>query len=230
MGKAIVLLSGIFLFFCRVNSVNAQNYKILHQFEWKTNDGSFPEGSLSLKGGTLYGMTNLGGKDGEYGFGIIFSIKSDGTDYQILHNFGGYPDDGGYPTGSLTSDGVRLYGMTSGGGYHYDGTIFSLDPANPSDSYTVIHEFPDQSIKNDGESPLGSLLLYNDRLYGMTSEGGEDSSSGHGVIFSIKPDGTDYEILHRFRIDIFYLLKKAIQCLSKGKPPMNNRTDSVSKN
>ena len=61
-------------------------------------------------------------------------MNTDGTDYQVLHEFAGKPDDGAHPYGSLTLVGSKLYGMTStggsggisGGGSGY-GVIFSID-------------------------------------------------------------------------------------------------------
>jgi uncharacterized repeat protein (TIGR03803 family) len=48
----------------------------------------------------------------------------------------------------LANDG-KLYGMTSGGGIHEAGVIFSLDPA--SNAYTLLKEF-------NYEYPEGSLI------------------------------------------------------------------------
>ena len=46
--------------------------------------------------------------------GTIFKIKPDGTGYAKLLDFAGVI--GGYPYGSLISDGIFLYGMTEIGG------------------------------------------------------------------------------------------------------------------
>jgi uncharacterized repeat protein (TIGR03803 family) len=96
-----------------------------------TASGSDPFGSLILAGTTLYGMTQLGGADG---YGNIFSVGIDGSDYQDLYSFTG-GTDGGYPEGELTLLGGTLFGMTSGlspGGFNIDdGTVFALTLPTP---------------------------------------------------------------------------------------------------
>jgi uncharacterized repeat protein (TIGR03803 family) len=46
-------------------------YQILHSFTGGPNDGSMPNGDLTLVGSTLYGMTVVGGTDN---LGVIFSF------------------------------------------------------------------------------------------------------------------------------------------------------------
>jgi uncharacterized repeat protein (TIGR03803 family) len=58
---------------------------------------------------------------------------------------------------------------------------------------TVLHDFAGPTA--DGASPLGSLTLVGDVLYGTTSSGG---ASDMGTLFQIDRDGTDYTILHEF--------------------------------
>jgi len=58
-------------------------------------------------GSTLYGMTYNGGQYGNdgLGYGVIFAIDTDGTNYRVLHHFAGAttnPADGMHPYGSLT--------------------------------------------------------------------------------------------------------------------------------
>src|SRR5258706_9602617 len=67
-----------------------------------TNNGSSPYGSLFFDGAFLYGMTSQGGSNGN---GTIFKIKPDGTGYAKLLDFA-YATNGGYPYGSLISDGT----------------------------------------------------------------------------------------------------------------------------
>src|SRR5580704_1914601 len=76
--------------------------------------GKDPQGSLTLIGTTLYGMTLSGGS----GDGTIFSVGADGTNFQSLVSFqgGSGTPSGINPYGSLTLSGTRLYGMTQRGG------------------------------------------------------------------------------------------------------------------
>jgi uncharacterized repeat protein (TIGR03803 family) len=61
-------------------STNGTGYAIMHQFGSSPSDGEFPEGSLTLSGSTLYGMTSEGGTNG---YGVIFSLGGVGLALQI---------------------------------------------------------------------------------------------------------------------------------------------------
>jgi uncharacterized repeat protein (TIGR03803 family) len=93
-------------------NTDGTGFQVLHQFAGKPDDGHAPYGSPILVGSRLYGMTSAGGSGGisggGSGFGVIFAIDTDGSDFQILHNFAGFPNDGNNPTGSLTLVGSRL--------------------------------------------------------------------------------------------------------------------------
>ncbi len=108
----------------------------LHNFSGSATDGSYPYGSLTLSGSTLYGMTIWGGV---YGDGIIFSISTSGGTLTDLHDFSASATDGEGVTGSLTLSGSTLYGMTWGGGANGYGIIFSMTTSGSS--FTDLHDF-----------------------------------------------------------------------------------------
>jgi uncharacterized repeat protein (TIGR03803 family) len=99
---------------------------ILHDFVGGSSDGSNPNGSLTLSGSELFGMTSSGNFNNG---GTIFEENTNGTGYNILVKFS-YPTGssipGASPDGSLTLSGSTLYGMTSGGGANGLGVIFSV--------------------------------------------------------------------------------------------------------
>ncbi len=111
-------------------------------------NGGFPNGSLTLSGSTLYGMTEDGGANGD---GTIFSIPVTGGTPTTLASFNG--TNGEYPYGSLTLSGSTLYGMTGGGGANGDGTIFSI-PVTGGTPTTLL-----SFNGTNGEGPRGSLTL-----------------------------------------------------------------------
>lgn len=165
------------------------NYSKIFEFSGISN-GSNPEGNLFFDGTFLYGMTYDGGINSK---GVIFKIKTDGSNYNTLYNFSG--PDGLNPFGSLISDGTFLYGMTNlGGNSPSVGTIFKIkfDGSN----FTKIFDFTFPSSTYGG-GPRGSLVFDGTFLYGMTSGGG---TNGDGVIFKIKSDGTNFSKLHEFQL------------------------------
>jgi uncharacterized repeat protein (TIGR03803 family) len=176
-----------------VMNTDGNEYQLLHEFGSIVNDGAHPYGSLTLVGSTLYGMTSTGGsggiEGGGGGYGVIFSINTDGSDYQVLYNFLGPPSDGNNPNGALTLVGSKLYGMTANGGPGGGGVLFSINQNGTG--YEVLFNFGSVGIAG----PLGSLTLWGSKLYGMVSQGG---SGGNGAVFRINPDGTGFQLLHAF--------------------------------
>jgi uncharacterized repeat protein (TIGR03803 family) len=161
-------------------NADGNGYQVLHSFSY--SDGASPQGSLTLSGATLYGMTSTGGA---YCNGTIFRINTDGTKFQVLYNF--YDEGGGY--GSLTLSGSTLYGMTIWGGAGNGGTIFQIN--TDGNGFQVLHSFSE----SDGTAPQGSLTLSGSTLYGMTNCGGVYN---YGTIFKINTDGNGFQVLHSF--------------------------------
>ena len=144
------------------------------------------DGSLISDGTYLYGMTS---GDGVAAKGTIFKIKPDGTAFTKLFDFDG-ATSGSYPYGPLYSDGSFLYGMTFSGGAHDYGTIIKIQ--TDGTGFTKLLDFDGTGT---GSNPRGSLISDGTFLYGMTNYGG---STYEGVLFKIKPDGTDYTKLLNF--------------------------------
>lgn len=82
-----------------------------------------PTASVIGVKGVLYGVTTLGGTNGD---GTIFSLQ--GSNLTVLHSFGTAPD-GATPLAGLTEVRGALYGTASvGGGYAEDGTVYRISP------------------------------------------------------------------------------------------------------
>ena len=106
---------------------NGTNYENLVSFTGTggTASGASPDFTLTLSGTTLYGMTRNGGN----GHGNIFSVGTNGLNYENLVSFTGTGGtaSGQYPiSGDLTLSGTTLYGMTEEGGANADGNVFSV--------------------------------------------------------------------------------------------------------
>lgn len=154
----------------------------LHLFDGL--DGSSPTQLVLGPEGVLYGITNLGGRNGTAPFhcnggcGVVFSISPGGHTYTILYHFNG--PDGYYPVGlALGSDG-NLYGVTSAGGSGGpkagvgSGTIFELTPAG---KFTTLYNFCSQETCADGQNPLGLMQATDGNFYGTTNTNFEEFSS-----------------------------------------------------
>ena len=154
----------------------------LLDFSNDTLTGNNPCGPLISDGTFLYGTTSGGGT---YGYGTLFKIKPDGTEFNKLLNFD-TSSTGSFVMAGFISDGTFLYGMTPYGGIYSNGSIFKIK--SDGTTFTKLFDFNDTS----GTHPFGSLIYDGTFLYGATSGGG---AHFYGTIFKIKPDGTEFNKL-----------------------------------
>jgi uncharacterized repeat protein (TIGR03803 family) len=164
------------------------------------SDGAGPTGLVS-SGNGLYGTTTVGGNSG---YGTIFRINMDGSDFTNLYNFTSIiptiyrntNTDGAYPSG-LTLSGNTLYGTTSEGGTGGNGTVFRIN--TDGSDFTNLHSFSTTDTpgytNSDGAGPSGHFSLVGNTLYGTTASGG---NSGDGTVFSVNKDGSDFTNLYSF--------------------------------
>ena len=144
---------------------------------------------MQASDGTFYG-TNTG--IGTYNGGTVFKMTGTppSVTVTVLHNFG-QGADGASPSGPvLVGPNGNLYGETSSGGTSGlgEGTVYEITP--DGSAYTVLHNFGDGSIPNDGIYPRGGLTLGPDNnLYGTTFEGGayDQVANGGGTLFKLSP-------------------------------------------
>ena len=110
-------------------NADGSSFTNLHSFVGAPGDGQNPNGTLTLSGTTLYGMTLYGGASNT---GVLFQVQTDGSGYTNLHSFVGGAGDGAYPEGSLTLSGTTLYGMAAYGGSNNRGVAFALSLMAPA--------------------------------------------------------------------------------------------------
>jgi uncharacterized repeat protein (TIGR03803 family) len=96
-------------------------------FDFNDQNGIQPLGELLVtQNGKLYGLTNGGG---EFSGGVLFQFDPVSVEYTVLKNLN--ESTGKFPIGSLTEGNAgKLFGMTSSGGTHDLGTLFTFDPAS----------------------------------------------------------------------------------------------------
>ena len=157
--------------------------KVLHRFNYKSNDGLDPAGNLIEVKSLLYGATYIGGKCGS---GSVYSISTTGTE-TLLHSFCG--SEGIQPLAGLVNVNGTLYGTTQYGvSSSTCGTVYSLTTAG---TFKILHNFG----SNDGCEPATPLLNVKGTLYGTTAYGG---SSKSGTVYTIDATGKE-KVLYNFQ-------------------------------
>jgi len=132
----------------------------------------------------LAGLTSNGGAEGK---GTAFTIKTDGTGFNVIKTFANW---GMNPNNDLykNSDGF-FYGTTTLGGTYGSGTIFKMSSGG---AVTIIRHL---NSVTDGASPYGEIIKGIDgNFYGLNSAGG---TNGYGTIFKITPAGV-YSVVKHF--------------------------------
>ncbi|MEO8446000.1 MAG: choice-of-anchor tandem repeat GloVer-containing protein [bacterium] len=170
-------------------NLSGTEYTPIHIFTGGNNDGAQPHSGVIEINNVLYGMTAAGGTHGN---GTLYSIDPDGSNFNVLYSFHNSDGDNSHGRLTLGSDGHTLFGMTREGGSQDLGVIFSFDLNNSN--YTILHSFAGGS-KDGSTTDHGFLTRSNDTLFGMTQLGG---SGNTGIIFSIKENGSDFQIMHSF--------------------------------
>ena len=167
---------------------NGSQFTVLHTFSPRlagslTNqDGISPSGPLLFVNNKLYGATAWGGSSG---WGTIFSMDSNGSNFITLHVFGA----GGtfiVPWGPLQFSQGRIYGGTAYGDFL--GAIFSCKP--DGSDFVVLRNFPRWST-------TPGLLLTNNSLFGITYDTGQ--SGRICEVFKMDLTG-NLTVLHTFDV------------------------------
>jgi uncharacterized repeat protein (TIGR03803 family) len=167
----------------------AGKFTTLYSFCSQANcaDGFYPfSGLIQASNGNLYGTTQQGGTTG--GYGTVFEITTAGK-LTTLYSFCTEAScaDGEDPSSGLVqgSNGT-LYGTTSFGGANcyaiFCGTAYEITPAG---KLTTVHTFHPAL---EGMTPTSIMQATDGTLYGVTSEGGDNStcaSFGCGTVFSL---------------------------------------------
>jgi uncharacterized repeat protein (TIGR03803 family) len=172
------------------------------------DDGALPVGRLTLSGSTLFGATSHGGAAR---VGTIYSMNTDGTEYELLHEFAPTPDLAARPLAGLALSGSTLLGTTMYGGEGIaqsttKGTIFSMN--TDGTDFRLLHVFPSELIPlpggtyeilhPDGIYPDSELTLQGTKLFGTTPISGRNN---WGTLYSMNTDGSDFTVLVAFDRD-----------------------------
>lgn len=190
-------------------------------------DGAQQHSSFSIDpvSGLFYGQSAAGGAGND---GMLYSMRSDGTQFVDLHDFS--KDGGTDPHGRIVLvNGVKdvLYGITrkdgllstnTDGSKNYGfGTVFAytLNAPSPGGSFTALHVFagaPDDGAFSDHGYVTPVTVGGKTLLFGMTQCGGsgpknancKGNGDGSGVIFAIDPAAApgssgSFSVVHSFQ-------------------------------
>lgn len=137
----------------------------------------------AVRNGLLYGTIPASGA------GVLFSLKTNGRSFTLLHTFAA-GTDGSAPNARLVIDKTgNLFGTTTGGGTNGEGTLWEYSAAGVM---SAPHVF---GGSGDGGTPMqGPTLGGYDTIYGTASMGANGNS---GNIYKLLPDGT-YVDLYKF--------------------------------
>jgi uncharacterized repeat protein (TIGR03803 family) len=177
------------------------NFTVIHPFTGGDDGAVGSLGPLLVDThGTIYGVTELGGK---YGAGVAFSMSKAGNtwNFTTLYAFQGLPD-AGFPYGGVIADARgTLYGTTYFGGVNGLGSVFEI--AAGATVKTPWQESVLYSFQGDTDSSFPTSALVFDaagNLFGTGSTGGNPSCDC-GAIFELTPrsgGGWDESVLHAF--------------------------------
>jgi uncharacterized repeat protein (TIGR03803 family) len=155
-------------------------------------NGANPSGNLvQAPDSKIYGTTTAGGN---YNHGVLFSYDPASNSYRVVHHFDSV--SGSSPRDLLMASDGKIYGTTEAGGTYNSATaekgagiMYSYDPA--TGTFTKLFDF--RGIY--GEAPQGLMQGSDNKLYGMTRQGGWNNT---GVLFSYEPGATTITRLHDF--------------------------------
>ena len=168
---------------CSALSAGQTNFSVLKFFGVPDLTAIHPDSRLTEgSDGALYGTTRSGG---QYGWGTIFKMNKNGTGYEILHSFTGYPGDGAASPYSGVLEGIdgALYGATAA-------AVFRVN-TDGSDFKVLVNFIP---IWQNG-SPISNLVEgTNGALYGVTYP----ASTNQGAFFKVNKDGSGYSVVRYF--------------------------------
>ena len=178
-----------------------------------------PMGGVAVVGSTLYGTTYDGGVGQFGGNGTVFSVNTDGTNLQVVHEFDF--SEGARPDTPVFRSGNTVYGAVpqSVSDTHW-GAVFSVGPGG----YLDLHQFNGidgtlpANVSVIGTSVYGSTSSH---IFSMNLNGsgfhvlsppaaagpllgvdttiyGLDTTQLAKQLFSMNPDGTNVQSLHTF--------------------------------
>jgi uncharacterized repeat protein (TIGR03803 family) len=160
-------------------------------YPMRPEDGAEPFTGLGFGPEVVRGVNKFGGpRKG----GTLFSFHPGSGRFELLADFGAAdgPLAWNPHAGPIEIDG-HLWGTTfHGGATRWGGTVYRVPvgggPIEIRQSFGAA----------TGEHPTGQLLLHEGWIYGTLSDYGKDADDRRGALFRLRPDGSAFEVFHRF--------------------------------
>jgi uncharacterized repeat protein (TIGR03803 family) len=173
----------------RINK-DGTGYTLLKSLDGGTQLG-YPYNGVTLAGNYLYGACGYGGAENKGG---VFRVRTDGANYQVLHDFTG-ANSGSLPVATpIVASNGKLYGTANNGGANSEGIVYRVDTTGTN--FTVLR---DLSSTTDGAYPWGGMIQASDGLiYGTTSLHSFGTAIVGGTLFRMNLDGSNFTVLREF--------------------------------
>ena len=170
-------------------SVSAESGSFRELRRLAAADGQRPLGNLlvlpltlnnSPNGSLLLGVAAGGGANGA---GTIFKMRSDGTEFSVIHSF----PSGSVPSGGLVLSGGYVYGALRSVGTTGVGSVYRFSYSNGSvGSVATIYSF--SAAANGLNTPVGGPVVDGEGNLWMSLESG---GSGYGGLSKVVPPAAD---------------------------------------
>jgi uncharacterized repeat protein (TIGR03803 family) len=174
------------LTFDSVYSVNpdGSDFQTLHSFPPTTFGLAQAEGGLAHgSDGFLYGATDRGGANG---FGTIFRLREDGTEFQVIFEPTVVTEGGHFRTAPFESDDGFIYGAAGEDGFGTQSFVWRVH--RDGTGWQVIHR-----MLFNGRGTTGVVQALDGFLYSYTTGG-----PGGQELFRLARDGSSFVLVHGF--------------------------------
>ncbi|MES2775801.1 MAG: choice-of-anchor tandem repeat GloVer-containing protein [Bacteroidota bacterium] len=169
--------------------------KLKKKFDFPASVPGGPSGGLVLYNNEFYGYA---------GNTVIYKFNPANNGFAVLKVLAS--GSGSAPSGTMVLYNAKLYGVMRTGGSFDSGVLFEYNPG--SNLYVTKYTF---GLNDNGSGPVGSLVIYNNLLYGQTSSGGV---SNKGLIFHFDPAGNSLTNLDEFTTTTGYSLGIGLSLLN----------------
>jgi uncharacterized repeat protein (TIGR03803 family) len=175
-------------------------HSVLYSFTGGVDGGEPYKGVTFDSQGNLYGTAVTGGSGGcEGGCGVVYKLtKSNGKWQQtVIHAFNG--NDGSGPGSGVTFDKYgNLFGMAPTGGPYGAGVIYVMQPSGSGQwRFSVVHAFTGGN--DGGGGSAGRLLIWNGRVYGVTTTGGANAKGTAFELTYVSGATVSFRTLYAFK-------------------------------